>query len=105
MSSFSSLPKKLHHHCPLCGQEFTDTELDIIESSNGKLMVYATCGNCGVGMIAKVSILPQGLVGLGILTDLSRDEVSEVNQGSPVSADEVLVMKILTDKGYLEIKV
>jgi predicted RNA-binding Zn-ribbon protein involved in translation (DUF1610 family) len=104
-SPFSPMSKKLHHHCPLCGHEFIDEGMDVINSVNGKMMVYATCGSCGVGVIAKVSLLPQGLVGLGILTDLTREEIEQTNNTKPVSAEEVLTMKILTDKGYLEIKV
>ncbi len=102
---FSSLPKRLHHHCPLCGQGLIDSDIEIINSANGQMMVYATCGSCGVGVIAKVSLLPQGLVGLGILTDLTREEINTVNSNSPVSAEEVLTIKLLTDRGYLEIKV
>ena len=102
---FSALPKKLNHYCPLCGRGLVNEEVDIISSANNQMMVYTTCGSCGVGLIAKVSWLPQGLVGLGILTDLTRDEAKHTNDFSPISADDVLTIKMLTDKGYLEIKV
>lgn len=104
-SPFSSLSKKLDHHCPLCGRGLVNDQVDIIGSNNNQMMVYTTCSSCGVGLIAKVSWLPQGLVGLGILTDLTREEVKQVINTIPISADEVLTVKILTDKGYLEIKV
>lgn len=102
---FSPLPKKLNQHCPLCGSSLVNDEVDIVGSTNNQIMVYTTCGSCGVGLIAKVSWLPQGLVGLGILTDLTKDEIKQKINAKPISADEVLDIKILADKGYLEIKV
>jgi len=104
-SQFSQIPKKLSHHCPMCGEQLADGEIDILRARDGEMMVYVTCNSCGVGMVAKLSVVPQGLVGLGVLTDMSRDEVMAVRQAKPVSAEEVLAMKILTDKGFLEIKV
>ncbi len=101
----SSLPRKLNHHCPLCGRILVNDDVEIISLHNNQMMVYTTCGSCGVGLIAKVSWLPQGLVGLGTLTDLTRDEVKQTANLSPITVDDVLAMKILTDKGYLEIKV
>ena len=104
-NQFSQTPKKINHHCPLCGNQFVDGEVDILKAHEGQLMVYVTCGNCGVGLVARLSVVPQGLIGLGILTDMTRDEVSVLRKAKPVSAEEVLAMKILTDKGFLEIKV
>jgi predicted RNA-binding Zn-ribbon protein involved in translation (DUF1610 family) len=104
-NQFLPSQRKINHYCPLCGNQFVDGEVDILRAREGQLMVYVTCGNCGVGLIARLSVVPQGLIGLGILTDMSRDEVSEIRQPKPVSAEEVLDMKILTDKGFLEIRV
>jgi uncharacterized Zn finger protein len=104
-SQFPQISKKQGHYCPMCGEQLADGEIDILRARSGEMMVYITCNNCGVGMVAKLSVVPQGLVGLGVLTDMSRDEVMGVHQAKPVSAEEVLAMKILTDKGFLEIKV
>lgn len=104
-TNFSDMPKKINHYCPLCGSRLENNDLDILKEQEGQLMVFSTCSNCGVGMVARLSVWPHGLIGIGILTDLNRREILELNNKRPVSAEDVLDIKILTDQGRLEIKV
>jgi len=104
-TNFSDMPKKINHHCPLCGERLENNDLDVLKEQDGQLIVYSACLKCGVGMVAKLSVLPHGLVGIGVLTDLNRDELLQLKHGYPISAEDVLDMKIITDKGLLEMKV
>ncbi len=101
--NFSNYPKRINQRCPMCNEKFNDSDMEIIKEMENGLMAYSTCSNCGVGMVAKLSLMPQGFVGVGVLTDLNRDEVILVKENRPISAEEVLNVKILTDKGILKI--
>lgn len=100
---FGDYPKRISQRCPMCNEKFNDNDLEIIREIEDGLIAYSTCAKCGVGMVAKLSLMPQGFVGVGVLTDLNRDEVMLVKENKPVSAEEVLNIKILTDKGILKI--
>ncbi len=104
MKDWRQMPKQFSQTCPLCGARLDDNDLDILEEHEMGLLIYSNCVRCKVGMLAKLTVVPQGFVGVGMLTDLQRDEVIVLASGSPVSAEDVLSFKQLADKGVLELK-
>lgn len=59
---------------------------------------YIDCGRCSSSVIVTVFFPLSGLVTtVGMLTDLSREDLKKIGKLSPLSADEVLDMHV-----YLE---
>lgn len=83
---------KLIQSCPLCGRDYQDNRLQIIDEAENELLAYLSCQTCQGRVLARVTILPQGLVGNAILTDLESDEVSRFSKEGLVDANFVLEM-------------
>jgi len=88
----------------LCERRIDGSQLEIYEESDRELLIYSNCSRCGVGMVARLMLVPHGLTGVGILTDVRREELSHMRAQLPVSAEDVLTIKLMADTGHLEIK-
>ena len=97
------LPKKITQHCPLCGARLSENDLNVLEEDDRGVLIYSSCANCKVGMLARLHAVPQGFVGVGMLTDLQLKEIDLLGS-TPVSAEDVLQVKQLADKGKLKIQ-
>lgn len=87
------LPKKLLQKCPVCSQEYDYQKIKILETEDLYVLSYLQCTHCSSGVILKILILPHGLVGQAVLTDLSEEEIKQLkkNKGVIESSDVLFV--------------
>jgi len=87
----SSFPQmRISGRCPVCHAVYDFEKLQILGEKNHSLLVYMECSVCGASVISFLSLNPRGMFAEAVVTDLSPEEVIELNLSSPVSIDDVL---------------
>jgi len=78
--------------CPVCDREFRAAEAtEILSDPRAGAIVHFTCEDCRSSLIFSLRMEGPGMIGMGMLTDLAREEARDVLVGSePVSDDDVL---------------
>ena len=79
--------------CPVCQRKYASQSASVIRQNERFMLVHVSCDGCGMGSLAVVSkdvFSREGVLTVGILTDLDRDEINIFSQLSPISWDEVL---------------
>ena len=91
MDSNMILPKKLIKKCPICGQEYNHSKVRILETQDLYILSYLKCSNCETGLVLKILMLPHGLVGQAVVTDLDDEEVMNFKKTKkPIQGADVL---------------
>lgn len=88
--NFGEVSLKLMKECPLCGREYSETALKIIDESDETRLVHMTCSHCSHAMLAMVLTTRLGLSSIGILTDLTAADVGNFQKKFPLTEDDIL---------------
>ncbi|TSC56813.1 MAG: Uncharacterized protein G01um101418_214 [Parcubacteria group bacterium Gr01-1014_18] len=103
-----SLPEGIHSLslCPICQSKYNPIGVRILEEREGSHLVYFTCRNCAGSVVSVVTHVGIGISSVGVLTDLSADEVVRYAHGEdPIALDDVLELHAWIEdprKKYLE---
>ena len=98
-NKFNSL--KLLAECPVCKRKHFPAEIKVIEEREENHVLHIKCKVCGSCVLVQVSINEQGMNMMGLLTDLSSDEVKSFSEKAPISADEVIALHENLEKNNL----
>lgn len=82
--------RRLISHCPLCRARYTSVSAKVIEQRAESHLVHVTCSNCQKSILAVVVENMLGTSSVGMVTDLSSEDVLRFRHGRPITADEVL---------------
>jgi len=87
--------KSLNHlghiaKCPVCDKKYSKKDAMVLEIGQKRNTFHFTCDKCSVSSLVFVSENSMGMVGVGVLTDMTKKEASVFFQNEPVSADNVL---------------
>ncbi len=82
-------------NCPICNKKYDSRNASVLEKNQEFMSFYIDCGNCSSSVIVAVFFPLSGLVTtVGMLTDLSREDLKKLRTFDPISADEVLEMHV-----------
>ncbi|MFZ2154140.1 MAG: hypothetical protein WAV16_02805 [Candidatus Moraniibacteriota bacterium] len=86
--------------CPLCKAKYDHSQALVLEENNGRKVFHLKCDKCQTAMLAFIiADGKQGMISLGMATDLSAKEAVDIFKKVPVSEEEVLkVYKYLNNK-------
>lgn len=85
--------------CPLCKAKYNNSQAFILEEANNRTIFHLTCSKCQSAMFAFITEGKQGVISLGLATDLSAQEARVMLKKNPIGKDEVLrVYKYLNNK-------
>ncbi|MCD4704517.1 hypothetical protein K8R66_00390 [bacterium] len=82
------LPKKLIQKCPVCGKEYQHNKIKILETQDLYILSYLKCSNCHSGLALKILMLPHGMVGQAVVTELDGEELKNFKKVSKAIASE-----------------
>ena len=90
-NSQSSL-ENLHliSYCPLCNTHYNPSEADILEQEDGAHLIHVSCSKCSSSIVAVIISSGIGISSVGLITDLSADDVLYFKSGSRVNEDDVI---------------
>ena len=79
---------RLMNQCPVCKGAYRADQKNILEERNSAHLVHITCPHCLNSIVAVIVTTPIGLSSVGMLTDLTAEDVSRLSHRSSLSADE-----------------
>ena len=76
--------------CYFCGSPLSQNDLTILENKEKNNTFHITCGKCLSSSVVFFSVNQNGIVSVGVATDLDKSEVQGKFRREAVSADEVI---------------
>ena len=90
--------------CPSCGGKYNGARASIIKSDGNSMIVHITCEECQTSILSNVSVSNIGVMAVGMLTDLSADDLGMFKGRGAVSLDEVIEMhEYFEKKGFISL--
>ncbi|MFA4819085.1 MAG: hypothetical protein WC621_04545 [Patescibacteria group bacterium] len=91
---------RLISFCPLCETPGKPVNARILEERPAGDLIHIQCSNCHSSILALVVNSPLGVTSIGLITDLTSDDVLRFKDKGGVTADEVLqAHQLLYKKG------
>ena len=81
---------KVVSQCPLCQSRQNDMEARVLGQDGEARLLYLNCHKCGNSLLALVLVSHGGVSSIGMVTDLTYDDVRRFHQVEQVCADDVL---------------
>ncbi len=91
---------RLMAHCPLCQTRYQPNLAKVLAEREDAYLLHVPCAKCHSAVVALIVTNMFGVNSVGILTDLTPDEVLSV-QHQFVDADDVLAMYQASKNGTL----
>lgn len=90
-------------YCPLCDAEFNPMEAQILGEDGDAHLLHVRCRTCSNAILALVLVTKAGISSVGLVTDLSYEDVLKFRSGGRLSVDDVIaVHESLGNKEFLE---
>ena len=83
---------RLISFCPLCESEFHPMESRLLGERGEKHLVHVRCSACRNAMLALVLVSKVGVSSVGLITDLTYDDVVKFREKGRLSVDDVLAV-------------
>lgn len=83
---------KIVSRCPICQTEHNPLETALLDEAGGSHLIYIKCRKCSSGVVAALTPTSFGLSSVGLVTDLSGNEILRFKESARVSADDVLAI-------------
>ncbi len=93
--SFSFYPSeslRLISYCPICSTHYNPLAAQVLEERDDAHLIHVECRKCGSSIIALVLTGGIGISSVGLVTDLSGEEVLKFRNRESVRIDDVLAM-------------
>jgi len=76
--------------CPLCETDYTDSDVRLVDETVGKRIMHITCTSCSHAVIMMVGMGDVGLGVMGMLSDLSYDDMHRLKSNAPMDEEALL---------------
>jgi len=77
-------------HCPVCNFRFDPIEAKIIQEGQKAHLVYIKCQHCKSAVLALIIANNLGISSVGLVTDLSIEDVLRFKNAKAVTPDDVI---------------
>ena len=77
-------------HCPVCSLKYDPLEAKILNEGDNAHLVYIKCDSCQSAILAVIMANNMGLSSVGLITDLTGDDVVKFKNASAISYDDVI---------------
>lgn len=86
---FSPEGLKLINKCPLCSEQYQPFQASIVEEKEDAQLVHIECRKCQSSIVALIVNGQLGLTSVGLITDLSSEDVENFKDAQPLTEDDV----------------
>lgn len=93
---------KLVSFCPVCETRYNPMEAKLLGEQGETHLLHVQCRKCQHSILVIVLVNQVGASSVGLLTDLSYDDVVRVKSGSWVSVDDVIEVHRLFQSAHWE---
>lgn len=81
---------RLISYCPLCETSYNPLRARVLEERDDAHLVHMQCSACGSSIVALIMSSSLGITSVGLITDLTSDDVLHFKDVGRVTADDVL---------------
>lgn len=81
--------------CPICNARYHSAELRVLEERHDAQLVYIQCRRCRSSVLAVVLANQLGVSSVGLVTDLTGEDVLKFRRQPKISVDDVLDTHLL----------
>lgn len=81
---------RLISYCPLCHTNFNPFKIKILEEKGDSHLLHTECQCCHSSVVILVLASELGVSSVGLVTDLTGDEVMKFKNSSEVTSDDVI---------------
>jgi hypothetical protein len=81
---------KLITYCPLCNAHFSFSAAKVLEEREDAHLVHIQCQKCSSFIVALILTNAMGVSTVGLITDLTSEDVSKFTTTSRLSVNEVI---------------
>lgn len=81
---------KILPDCAVCHSKLDKANFSLISSYDSKLIFHVACSRCKTAALLNLSAEREGLIGIGVMTDLDKNEAGEKLAFGSISADEMI---------------
>lgn len=89
---------KLISYCPLCETRYRPVSAQMLGEEEETHLLYLTCGKCGSSLLALVLVNTVGASSVGLITDLSFDDVIRFKTARRVTTNDVIAVHELLER-------
>ena len=87
---FSDDEVKLIAYCPFCEADLNPVKAKVIEDKDDSQLVHIQCNKCQGYILALITRTISGLTSVGLITDLTYDDVFQFKNKKELQSDEVI---------------
>lgn len=81
---------RLISYCPLCNTHYNPMSAKVIEEQEDAHLIHIECRKCSSSIVALVLTGGLGISSVGLVTDLTSDDVLRFKNAQSVSTDDVI---------------
>lgn len=81
---------KIISSCPVCESQNFPAQVKLLTEKEDSHLLHIQCRKCKSCILVLITAGPQGMVSMGLLTDLKSEEVLKFSQGAPITSDDVI---------------
>lgn len=81
---------KFINRCPICSALYDIDKAKLFGKNENATLVHLTCTKCASYFVAMVLLVGQGVSSVGMVTDLSFDDVNRLYRKEPITTDEII---------------
>lgn len=78
--------------CPLCNAGYRMEDALTLESTEEASMIFIECARCKSSIVAVVAMSGVGIVSLGMVTDMTKDDIERFRNAPSMGSNELLEM-------------
>lgn len=76
--------------CPLCGAQYASSDAKVVSEKDGAYLLHTNCPDCGSSVISTLATTQLGLTSIGLITDLTFEDVMKFKGEETISDNELL---------------
>lgn len=81
---------RLISYCPVCDTSYNPMEARVIEDRGDQHLMHIRCKKCAHSILALVLTSGMGVSSMGLLTDLTHEDVLKFRDAPPLVLDDVI---------------
>jgi len=89
---------RMNVRCPACSNVYDWQKLRILGERDQQLLTFIECGTCGTSLLSILSLGQTGITAHGLVTDLTVDEVIDLENWGAVNPDDVINLHQLLER-------
>lgn len=92
---------KLISYCPLCNAHYNPSQANVLEEQDSAHLIHVSCSRCSSSIVAVIITSGIGISSVGLITDLTGQDVIRFKSSSKVNEDDVIEAYKTIAKGDL----